>query len=212
MVSTTDRNNVRKPMPRARTPIPGWNEEEVVSWLRQFRGSARQCVGYLLPHLEGAEKNRAVSRVNYVRTKLKADGLDFSNPREPSVPRATIHALPPPAPRPEPPPATVEVAQVDMVTPSAMDREALLAWAVDRAAVAVDQTPPDRGAYASNLNTLVRAHAELAELRAQRPEEELDISALVDMLKAQVDAVPMEVLELCVAEYLRRHPKARISA
>ena len=106
----------------------------------------------------------------------------------------------------------MEVAQVDPVTPSKMGREQLLAWAVDRAAVAVDQTPPDRGAYASNLNTLVKAHAELAELRSQRPDEELDVSALVDMLKAQVDAVPLEVLELFVGEYLRRHPKARISA
>jgi hypothetical protein len=93
-----------------------------------------------------------------------------------------------------------------------MGREQLLAWAVDRAAVAVDQTPPDRGAYASNLNTLVKAHAELAELRAQRPDEELDVGQLVDMLKAQLDAVPLEVLELFVGEYLRRHPKARISA
>tara|TARA_Y100000592_G_scaffold89872_1_gene147690 strand:- start:1079 stop:1360 length:282 start_codon:yes stop_codon:yes gene_type:complete len=93
-----------------------------------------------------------------------------------------------------------------------MGREQLLAWAVDRAAVAVDQTSPERGAYASNLNTLVRAHAELAEIRAQRPEEEMDVAALVDMLKASIDAVPLEVLELFVAEYLRRHPKARISA
>jgi hypothetical protein len=93
-----------------------------------------------------------------------------------------------------------------------MGREQLLAWAVDRAAVAVDQTPPDRGAYASNLNTLVKAHAELAELRAGRPDEELDISSLVDMLKAQIDAVPIEVLELFLGEYLRRHPKARVSA
>jgi hypothetical protein len=103
-------------------------------------------------------------------------------------------------------------ALADPVTPSKMGREQLLAWAVDRAAVAVDQTPPDRGAYASNLNTLVKAHSELAELRAQRPEEEMTVAALVDMLKAQVDSVPSEVLELFVAEYLRRHPKARISA
>lgn len=198
-------------MPGPKT-IDGWNEAEVVGWLRQFRGSARQCVNHLLPQLEGAEKNRAVSRVNYLRKKLKSDGLDFSNPREPSVPRGKLHALPPPAPRPEPPPATVEVAQVDLVTPSKMDREALLSWAVDRAAVAVDQTPPDRGAYASNLNTLVRAHAELAELRAQRPEEEMDVAALVDLLKSQIHAVPSEVLELFVGEFLRRHPKARISA
>jgi hypothetical protein len=205
-------------MPRARTPIPGWNDDEVVGWLRRFRGSARQCVGHLLPGLEGAEKNRAVSRVNYVRAKLIEDGLDFSTPREPSVPRGTLHALPSPPPRPAPPPRpepappTVEVAQTEPVTPSAMGREQLLAWAVDRAAVAVDQTPPDRGAYASNLNTLVKAHAELAELRAQRPDEELDVGQLVDMLKAQLDAVPLEVLELFVGEYLRRHPKARISA
>jgi len=106
----------------------------------------------------------------------------------------------------------VKVATTAPVTPSGMGREQLLAWAVDRAAVAVDQTPPDRGAYASNLNTLVRAHAELAEIRAQRPEDELNTSALVDMLKASIDAVPLEVLELFVAEYLRRNPKARISA
>lgn len=205
-------------MPRARTPIPGWNDEEVVSWLRQFRGSARQCVGHLLEHLQGAEKNRAVSRVHYVREKLKADGLDFSTPRAPSVPRGTLHALPSPprppsTPRPEPAPRTVEPAALaDPVTPSRMGREQLLAWAVDRAAVAVDQTPPDRGAYASNLNTLVKAHSELAELRAQRPEEEMTVGALVDLLKAQIDAVPSEVLELFVSEYLRRHPKARISA
>jgi|32_taG_2_1085360.scaffolds.fasta_scaffold50581_2 hypothetical protein len=198
-------------MPGAKT-INGWNESEVIGWLRRYRGSGRQCVNHLLPHLEGAEKNRAVSRVNYLRKKLKDEGLDFSESRAPSVPRGTLHALPPPAPRPEPPPKTVEVADVDLVTPSRMDREALLAWAVDRAAVAVDQTPPDRGAYASNLNTLVRAHAELAELRAQRPEEEMDVAALVDLLKSQLHAVPSEVLELFVAEYLRRHPKARISA
>ena len=158
------------------------------------------------------ERRRLEQRIRRIRKKLEEEGLDFSESRASHVPRATIHALPSPPPRLEPVPRTVEVAQVDPVTPSKMGREQLLAWAVDRAAVAVDQTPPDRGAYASNLNTLVKAHAELAELRAQRPDEELDVSALVDMLKSQVDAVPLEVLELFVAEYLRRHPKARISA
>ncbi len=101
---------------------------------------------------------------------------------------------------------------MEPVTPSKMGREQLLAWAVDRAAVAVDQTSPERGAYAANLNTLVKAHAELAELRAQKPEDDLDVGALVDLLKAQLDAVPLEVLELFVGEFLRRNPKARISA
>jgi len=202
-------------MPRARTPIEGWSDVEVDGWLRRYRGSARQCVGHLFPHLKGQEKNRAVSRVNYVRRKLIADGMDFSNPREPSAPPlkgATLHALPPPAPRPEPAPPTVEVASSEPVTPSKMGREQLLAWAVDRAAVAVDQTPPDRGAYASNLNTLVKAHAELAELRAGKPDEEMDVDRLVEMLQAHVSAVPAEVLELFVGEFLRRNPKARISA
>ena len=190
-----------------------WKPSEVELWLRANRGTPAECIDHLWPGLtEKKERRKFEQRIRRVRKKLEEEGLDFSESRAPSVPRATIHALPPPAPRPEPPPATVEVAQVDLVTPSKMDREALLAWAVDRAAVAVDQTPPDRGAYASNLNTLVRAHAELAELRAQRPEEEMDVAALVDLLKSQIHAVPSEVLELFVGEYLRRHPKARISA
>lgn len=197
-------------------PIDGWDEDEVTTWLRRWRASGRQCVGHLMPHLTGKEKGRAVTRANRIRRALIEDGLDFSNPRQPSTPRATLHTLPKPAPRaaeqPPPKPPTVEVAQTEPVTPSRMGREQLLAWAVDRAAVAVDQTAPDRGAYASNLNTLVKAHAELAELRAQKPQEEMDIKALVDMLKAQIDAVPIEVLELFVGEYLRKHPKARISA
>lgn len=201
-------------MPRAKTPIEGWDEEEATGWLRQFRGSARQCVGHLLPHLTGAEKNRAISRVNYIRRKLQADGLDFSKPRAPSVPRGTLHALPsPPAtPPPEPEPRTVQVADVAPVTPSKMGREQLLAWAVDRAAVAVDQTAPERGAYASNLSLLVKAHHELAEIRSQRPDEEMTMERLVEMLQSQIGSVPSDVLELFVSEYLRRNPKARISA
>lgn len=190
-----------------------WNPSEVEVWLRANRGTPAECIDHLWPGLtEKKERRKYEQRIRRVRKKLEDEGLDFSESRAPSVPRGTLHALPPPPPRPEPPPKTVEVADVDLVTPSRMDREALLAWAVDRAAVAVDQTPPDRGAYASNLNTLVRAHAELAELRAQRPEEEMDVAALVDLLKSQLHAVPSEVLELFVAEYLRRHPKARISA
>jgi hypothetical protein len=190
-----------------------WNPSEVEVWLRANRGTPAECIDHLWPGLtEKKERRKYEQRIRRVRKKLEDEGLDFSESRAPSVPRGTLHALPPPASRPEPPPKTVEVADVDLVTPSRMDREALLAWAVDRAAVAVDQTPPDRGAYASNLNTLVRAHAELAELRAQRPEEEMDVAALVDLLKSQLHAVPSEVLELFVAEYLRRHPKARISA
>ena len=190
-----------------------WNPSEVEVWLRSNRGTPAECIDHLWPGLtEKKERRKYEQRIRRVRKKLEDEGLDFSESRAPSVPRGTLHALPPPPPRPEPPPKTVEVADVDLVTPSRMDREALLAWAVDRAAVAVDQTPPDRGAYASNLNTLVRAHAELAELRAQRPEEEMDVAALVDLLKSQLHAVPSEVLELFVAEYLRRHPKARISA
>jgi len=190
-----------------------WKPSEVELWLRANRGTPAECIDHLWPGLtEKKERRKFEQRIRRVRKKLEGEGLDFSESRAPSVPRATLHALPPPAPRPEPPPATVQVAPAEMVTPSRMDREALLAWAVDRAAVAVDQTPPDRGAYASNLNTLVRAHAELADIRAQRPEEEMDVAALVDLLKSQIHAVPSEVLELFVGEFLRRHPKARISA
>jgi len=182
-------------------------------WLRANRGTPAECINHLWPGVDDRrERRRLEQRIRRIRRKLEDEGLDFSESRASHVPRGTIHALPSPPPRPEPAPRTVEVAQVDPVTPSKMGREQLLAWAVDRAAVAVDQTPPDRGAYASNLNTLVKAHAELAELRSQRPDEELDISSLVDMLKAQIDAVPIEVLELFLGEYLRRHPKARISA
>ena len=146
-----------------------WKPSEVELWLRANRGTPAECIDHLWPGLtEKKERRKFEQRIRRVRKKLEEEGLDFSESRAPAVPRATIHALPPPAPRPEPPPATVKVAQVNMVTPSSMDREALLAWAVDRAAVAVDQTPPDRGAYASNLNTLVRAHAELAELRSAK--------------------------------------------
>ena len=191
-----------------------WNPSEVEVWLRANRGTPAECIDHLWPALtERRERRRFEQRIRRVRKKLIDEGLDFSESRASHVPRGTIHALPPPPPRPEPPPRTVEPAALaDPVTPSKMGREQLLAWAVDRAAVAVDQTPPDRGAYASNLNTLVKAHSELAELRAQRPEEEMTVAALVDLLKAQIDAVPSEVLELFVAEYLRRHPKARISA
>ena len=93
-----------------------------------------------------------------------------------------------------------------------MGREQLLAWAVDRAAVAVDQTAPERGAYASNLSLLVKAHHELAEIRSQRPDEEMTMERLVEMLQSQIGSVPSDVLELFVSEYLRRNPKARISA
>ena len=190
-----------------------WNPDEVDRWLRATRGTPAECIDALWPGLrEKKERRKLEQRIRRVRKKLEEEGLDFSESRAPAVPRGTLHALPAPAPRPEPPPPTVEVASTAPVTPSEMGREQLLAWAVDRAAVAVDQTSPERGAYASNLNTLVRAHAELAEIRAQRPEEEMDVAALVDMLKASIDAVPLEVLELFVAEYLRRHPKARISA
>ena len=190
-----------------------WRPEEVEVWLRSNRGRPAECIDHLWPGLEDRkERRRLEQRIRRIRKKLQEEGLDFSESRASPVPRGTLHALPAPPPRPEPAPPTVEVAQTEPVTPSAMGREQLLAWAVDRAAVAVDQTPPDRGAYASNLNTLVKAHAELAELRAQRPDEELDVGQLVDMLKAQLDAVPLEVLELFVGEYLRRHPKARISA
>jgi len=190
-----------------------WKPEEVEVWLRANRGRPAECIDHLWPGLQDRkERRRLEQRIRRIRKKLQEEGLDFSESRASPVPRGTLHALPAPPPRPEPAPPTVEVAQTEPVTPSAMGREQLLAWAVDRAAVAVDQTPPDRGAYASNLNTLVKAHAELAELRAQRPDEELDVGQLVDMLKAQLDAVPLEVLELFVGEYLRRHPKARISA
>jgi len=190
-----------------------WRPEEVEVWLRANRGTPAECINHLWPGVtDRRERRRLEQRIRRIRKRLQDEGLDFSESRASHVPRGTIHALPAPPPRPEPVPRTVEVAQVDPVTPSKMGREQLLAWAVDRAAVAVDQTPPDRGAYASNLNTLVKAHAELAELRAGRPDEELDISSLVDMLKAQIDAVPIEVLELCLGEYLRRHPKARVSA
>lgn len=190
-----------------------WRPEEVEVWLRANRGRPAECIDHLWPGLQDRkERRRLEQRIRRIRKKLQEEGLDFSESRASPVPRGTLHALPAPPPRPEPAPPTVEVAQTEPVTPSAMGREQLLAWAVDRAAVAVDQTPPDRGAYASNLNTLVKAHAELAELRAQRPDEELDVGQLVDMLKAQLDAVPLEVLELFVGEYLRRHPKARISA
>lgn len=192
-----------------------WNRQEVDAWLRVNRGTPAECIDHLYPSVtEKQERRRYEQRVRRLRKKLEAEGLDFSVSRikgPPPVPLATLHALPSPN-RPEPAPPTVEVAQTDPVTPSRMSREQLLAWAVDRAAVAVDQTAPDRGAYASNLNTLVKAHAELAELRAAKPEEEMNITALVDMLKAQIDAIPVEVLELFVGEYLRRHPKARISA
>lgn len=190
-----------------------WRPEEVEVWLRANRGRPAECIDHLWPGLQDRkERRRLEQRIRRIRKRLQEEGLDFSESRASPVPRGTLHALPAPPPRPEPAPPTVEVAQTEPVTPSAMGREQLLAWAVDRAAVAVDQTPPDRGAYASNLNTLVKAHAELAELRAQRPDEELDVGQLVDMLKAQLDAVPLEVLELFVGEYLRRHPKARISA
>ena len=190
-----------------------WKPEEVEVWLRANRGRPAECIDHLWPGLQDRkERRRLEQRIRRIRKKLQEEGLDFSESRASPVPRGTLHALPAPPPRPEPAPPTVEVAQTEPVTPSAMGREQLLAWAVDRAAVAVDQTPPDRGAYASNLNTLVKAHAELAEIRAQRPDEELDVGQLVDMLKAQLDAVPLEVLELFVGEYLRRHPKARISA
>lgn len=190
-----------------------WRPEEVEVWLRANRGRPAECIDHLWPGLQDRkERRRLEQRIRRIRKKLQEEGLDFSESRASPVPRGTLHALPAPPPRPEPAPPTVEVAQTEPVTPSAMGREQLLAWAVDRAAVAVDQTPPDRGAYASNLNTLVKAHAELAELRSQRVDEELDVGQLVDMLKAQIDAVPLEVLELFVGEYLRRHPKARISA
>ena len=190
-----------------------WRPEEVEVWLRANRGRPAECIDHLWPGLQDRKgRRRLEQRIRRIRKKLQEEGLDFSESRASPVQRGTLHALPAPPPRPEPAPPTVEVAQTEPVTPSAMGREQLLAWAVDRAAVAVDQTPPDRGAYASNLNTLVKAHAELAELRAQRPDEELDVGQLVDMLKAQLDAVPLEVLELFVGEYLRRHPKARISA
>jgi hypothetical protein len=191
-----------------------WNPQEVETWLRANRGTPAECIDHLWPGItEKKERRRLEQRIRRIRKKLEEEGLDFSESRASQLPpRATLHALPPPAPRPEPAPPTVEVASVDPVTPSRMGREQLLAWAVDRAAVAVDQTPPDRGAYASNLNTLVRAHAELAELRAAKPEEEMDIDRLVEMLQAHISAVPVEVLELFVGEFLRRNPKARISA
>lgn len=190
-----------------------WNPSEVELWLRGNRGTPAECIDHLWPGLtDKKERRKFEQRIRRVRKRLEAEGLDFSESRAPAVPRGTLHALPAPTPRPPPPPPTVEVASVEPVTPSKMGREQLLAWAVDRAAVAVDQTSPERGAYAANLNTLVKAHAELAELRAQKPEDDLDVGALVDLLKAQLDAVPLEVLELFVGEFLRRNPKARISA
>ena len=192
-----------------------WNPDEVNVWLRVNRGSPGECIRHLWPGVRDAKQRRALEqRIRRIRRKLEAEGVDFSESRAPSVPRGTLHALPAPpsTPPPEPEPRTVQVADVAPVTPSKMGREQLLAWAVDRAAVAVDQTAPERGAYASNLSLLVKAHHELAEIRSQRPDEEMTMERLVEMLQSQIGSVPSDVLELFVSEYLRRNPKARISA
>ena len=159
----------------ARKPIPGWNDAEVDGWLREFRGTAHQCLNALMPHLSGAEQNRAKARINYLIRKLKSEGLDFSVSRapasaplnivelhpKPKTTRSQKNPTPPPA-APTPPKRTegAPVVSVHVEDVASLSRTNALAWTINQAATKAREMPADKSA-ASYLKIITEAHAEL---------------------------------------------------
>ncbi len=208
----------------ARKPIPGWNEAEVDGWLREFRGTAHQCLNALMPHLSGAEQNRAKARINYKIRKMKAEGLDFSVSRAPATATLNIvelHPKPIPQPRPKrpafapaPPPTSTPVEGAPVVSVNVEDVASLsrldaLAWTINQAATKAREMPVDKSA-ASYLKIIAESHAELDQLRKSDICDGMSLGQLLETLPRIAQDLPNDFVEAMVKEYLRRNPKHQI--
>jgi hypothetical protein len=218
-------------MGRPRKPIPGWNDDEVDRWLRQYRGSARECVRHLLPGLDSVHKNRAVVRVNYRRDALIAEGLDFSTSRAPkrSSSRPTnLVSLPRPA---TPSPAVTEQAEDPSPprgrTPSprsisppdppskienvaAMNRPAMLAWTINEAAAKAREMPSDKSA-AAYFKIIAELHTELDQLRKTGNGQEVTMEAILENIARMATGLPNKFIDEMLREHLRRNPKQHVT-
>lgn len=204
----------------ARKPIPGWNEAEVDGWLREFRGTAHQCLKKLMPQLSGAEQNRAKARINYKIRKMKAEGLDFSTSRAPSSAPLNIVELHPKPAREQKsgtPPAGVSartegapVVSVHVEDVASLSRLNALAWTINQAATKAREMPADKSA-ASYLKIITEAHAELDQLRKSDVGEDVNLEQLLDFVARIAGDLPNVFVDAMVAEYLRRNPKHQVA-
>lgn len=92
-----------------------------------------------------------------------------------------------------------------------MSTTEVLAWAVDTLALGAMTCDPSKSAFTANIKTAVDLHTSLLEARAAMPDGDMTEAELMDIISREARDMPPAILEVYVAEWKRRNPKATIT-